>query len=166
MTTKPPPVETEVGSLMANVLALDLVELTEELARNAIDLPAAATMVQRDFKLTVRSFLALTVTVDLDAAPPVTLTLAAAPVEADDVSSAFSLCLSDDPAAQIVLTCYAGQTEYFDELATDLALSLHRPRSAVDLDPLLPLDPLVPGLSGLEEFQAAYENRGVGRSMI
>lgn len=154
---------TRPASLMATVLALDLVELAEELATSSIGLPAAATMVQRDLKLAVRSFLALTLTVDFATAPPVTLTLAAGPVFPRDVGSAFSLRLDRGSTARLTLTCYAGRPGVLTELASDLAVSLKLPDSAVNLQPSIPAE-LTPGLRGLDLFRAAHERHGVQRA--
>lgn len=145
---------------MAGVLAADLVELTEELVSNVIDLPAASTMVERDFRLAVRSFLAVTLTVGIGSGPPVTLTLAAGPVAVQEVVSAFSLRLDSDATTRLTLTCYAGKRDVLLELAGDLASALAVGPSALDLQPRLPEQDLVPGLHGLDRFRVSFESDG------
>ena len=152
------------GSVIAGVLASDLVERATELSGSARDLPAAATLVQRDFRLAVRSFLAVTLVVGLDDGPPVTLTLADGPVAAREVGSAFSLCLDSDASTRLTVTCYAARSGVLTDLAADLALSLELPESAVDLQPPLPVADLVPGLYGLNRFRTAHESAGVQRA--
>lgn len=152
------------GSLMASVLAADLAELTEELVSNAIDLPAASTMVERDFRLAVRSFLALTLTVGIGSGPPVTLTLAAGPVAVHEVASAFSLRLDSDAMTRLTVTCYAGRRDVLLELANDLVSALGVGPTALDLQPGLPAHDLVPGLHGLDRFRASFESEGARRA--
>ena len=154
------------GSEIADVLAAGLVELIEELCDGGIDLPAAASMVQRDFTLAVRSLLAVTLVVGLESAPPVTLTLASGPVAARDVGSAFSLRLDSDPGTRLALTCYASRPEALTELAGDLAAALELPATLVDLRPGLPDHDLVPGLHGMEEFRAVHEDVGARRAAL
>jgi hypothetical protein len=147
---------------LSTVLTEDLQELTKALDRpqlSDIELTRSLLLLERDAFAAVRSFLGVSITLNLDG-QDVTLTSLSVPVEPHDIRSSLQLPLGAiAPDLEGVVTLYASRAMAFTDFAEQLRSSLGSRAREILLDQSVGRD-VSSGLSGAAEMSAV--NRAVG----
>lgn len=147
---------------ITHALAADLAELGEALHEPGVDVTAEMRKLGADVKAAVRSFLGLSITLQVDG-ESVTLTGLEADAEHAQVLSSLAIPLrSLNPASstgQLVL--YAARSGAFVDFAADLSWATGAEQASFVLDRHRNVDLAAPQLSGLSELSAINQAVGV-----
>ena len=163
MKTMGDKVTTEDSTTSCLALIADLQDLAIDLAAGSYS-RTTLEMLQRNLKRRVPSVLGASISIPAGRVPEVAvrLDLVTRTVEPEEIAAALKL-----PLAHLLsntdgfIIFYAAAPIAFVQLAADLADALRLEAGEVDQHPRLPVEPLHPGIAGLQDFTAVNQAVGV-----